>query len=223
MEFKITEEVKNFFSACEIIRQAVMIGLITGEPGVGKTRTARKYAEENRNSTYICLLPFSEKTGNLMTQLGEAIGSYYNNKSYPTYKNLKYCLNSYKFLLIDEADFLTQRGLDIIRLLHDETKCPIMLIGSNHLLARVNDKRLLQLKSRIGHFEMMERLSFIELQKILPEMDLRYIKFIYKRTQGNFRLIDRLMNQVNRMVELNKLPKPNKEIIEEAARLVRIG
>lgn len=221
--FKNTVEINKFNAACEVVRYGMMIGIITGEPGVGKTIAAKNYAENDNNSIYIQLNPFSEKTGSFLRQLAEKVGASCYYMIDKTYASIKCCLNRDKFLIIDEADFLSDKGLNVIRLLWEETGCSIMLIGSNELLERVHSRKMIYFKSRVGLFETINNLKMIEVQKIFDTIEVQHLKFIYGKTEGNLRLIDRLMNQVNRITELNKLPKPDKEIFEEAARLVRVS
>jgi DNA transposition AAA+ family ATPase len=223
MQFKNNIEVNKFNAACEVVRYGAMIAVITGEPGVGKTITAKNYAENDSNSIYIQLNPFSEKTGSFLRQLAEKVGASCYYMIDKTYISIKCCLSPDKFLIIDEADFLSDKGLNVIRLLWEETGCPIMLIGSNELLERMHSRKMIYFKSRVGLFEIINNLKMIEVQKIFDTIEVQHIKFIYEKTSGNLRLIDRLMNQVNRITELNKLPKPNKEALEKAARLVRVS
>lgn len=222
MEFQITSEVEKFNAVCQIVRQQIFIGLIMGEPGVGKTYAAMQYAKENKNTTYICLDILSRKIGTLIKQLAEALNICDYWQIHKILKIITCRLNSYNFLLIDECDYLSDDCLDLIRGIYDKSRCPILFIGSPYFIGRIQGKKFLQLRSRM-HSEIMDRLTLMELQKILSDVDIRNVKIIYKKTEGNFRKLSRLLNEINRLAEINNLPKTNKDIIEEASRNLRVG
>lgn len=142
-----------------------------------------------------------------------------------------------KLLIIDEADRLQPKSLEQIRDIYDRQQMAIILIGMPGI-----EKRLIrfpQLYSRIGFSHRYnplseEEIAFIvhhHLQSLLLSVtvdvknfaDHEAIAAFTRITQGNFRLINRLLKQTMRVIEVNQLSSITKEAIEAARECLVIG
>lgn len=97
-------------------------------------------------------------------------------------------------------------------------------------------QRVSQLYSRIGFVHEMEPLSQEETRFFLQQRwshcvsadsedftDQEAVTTIIRITQGNMRLIDRLMKQVERVLVANQLTVVTKEVVETARQNLIIG
>lgn len=138
-------------------------------------------------------------------------------------------------IIVDEVDRLKLQGLEVLREVFDESEIGMVMIGMPGMEKRL--ARYPQLYSRIGFSHEYRSLSKDELQFILqnrisefsrfPELnnfdDYEAIMELTRITNGNFRLIDRMLAQSERIMKINGLSKITKEVIETARKSLVIG
>jgi hypothetical protein len=139
-----------------------------------------------------------------------------------------------ELLLVDEVDWLKMSGLEQLRAIFDAGGIGPVLIGMPGLERRL--ARYAQLYSRIGFVHEFRPLGAAEVRAPLaswrpagvrlPEdllADAEGVAAIIRATGGNFRLLDRLLTQVGRILELNGLDVVTREVVEAAREVVVIG
>jgi DNA transposition AAA+ family ATPase len=137
-------------------------------------------------------------------------------------------------LLVDEVDRLKMAGLEQLRALFDGGGIGLVLIGMPGLERRL--ARYAQLSSRIGFVHEFRPLGAPEVRALLagwrppgvalPEdllADAEAVAAIIRITGGNFRLLDRLLTQVGRILALNGLGAVTREAVEAAREVLVIG
>jgi hypothetical protein len=140
-----------------------------------------------------------------------------------------------ELLIVDEADRLKMAGLEQIRDIYDRQNLGVILIGMPGLEKRL--ARYAQLYSRVGFVHPFRSLSDAELRFILTQKwaelgleldstdftDSEAIAAIVRITGGNFRLLQRLFTQIERILAINELRVVTKEVIETAREGLVIG
>ena len=137
-------------------------------------------------------------------------------------------------LLVDEVDRIKMSGLEQLRAIFDVGGIGLILIGMPGLERRLT--RYAQLYSRIGFVHAFRLLEAAEVRTLLtgwrpsgvtlPEdllADPEGVATIIRVTGGNFRLLDRLLTQVGRILELNGLGVVTREVVEAAREVLVIG
>ncbi len=137
-------------------------------------------------------------------------------------------------LVIDEADRLKIAGLEQTRSIFDQGGIGMILIGMPGLEKRL--ARYPQFYSRIGFVHEFRSLSASEIRQLLERhwtppgvklpgdsIDSVAAASIIRITGGNFRLLNRLLTQVERILEINALPLVTKEVVEAARENLVIG
>lgn len=138
-------------------------------------------------------------------------------------------------IIVDEIDRLKMQNLEQLRDIYDQNDVAMILIGMPGIEKRL--ARYPQLYSRIGFAHEFEKLSKDETHHILEYKweelglsikledfsDYEAITSIIKITGGNFRLIQRLFTQIERILEINKLETITIEVIEAARDSLVIG
>jgi DNA transposition AAA+ family ATPase len=138
-------------------------------------------------------------------------------------------------ILIDEADRLKMTGLEQMRAIFDQGGIGMVLIGMPGLEKQL--ARYPQLYSRIGFVHEFKPLSREEVRQLLQERwwpalapmpdggiaDEESIAAIIRITGGNFRLLHRLLTQIGRVLEINKLEKVTLPVVEAARESLVIG
>lgn len=140
-----------------------------------------------------------------------------------------------ELLIVDEADRLKMAGLEQIRDIYDRHDLGVILIGMPGLEKRL--ARYAQLYSRVGFVHAFRSLSEAELRFILAQKwaelgfhldvsdftDSEAIAAIVRITGGNFRLLQRLFTQIERILQINELHVVTKEVVETAREGLVIG
>ncbi|CAM4413667.1 AAA family ATPase [Paenibacillus alkaliterrae] len=178
-----------------------------------------------------------------MTEQINFIG-YRMDKVKTAYKVLKegakenYPANAYEdidLIIVDEIDRLKVQNLEQLRDIFDRNDIAMILIGMPGIENRL--ARYPQLYSRIGFAHEFAKLSKDEIHHILEYKweelgplikledfsDYEAITSIIKITGGNFRLIQRLFTQIERILEINKLQTITTEVVEAARDSLVIG
>src|SRR5699024_9878165 len=138
-------------------------------------------------------------------------------------------------IIIDEIDRLKLQHLEQLRDIYDRNDIAMVFIGMPGIEKRL--ARYPQLFSRIGFAHEFDNLSKDETHHILkykwddlglsmkledfPEYEA--ITTIIKITNGNFRPIQRLFMQIDRILEINNLETISTEVVEAARDSLVIG
>ena len=140
-----------------------------------------------------------------------------------------------ELVIIDEADRLKTTALEQLRDYYDRSRLGMILIGMPGIEKRL--ARYPQLYSRIGFVHEYRTLSADELLFVLQHhwsklgltlsaddfTDTEAIAAVARIIGGNFRLVQRLLAQTRRIMEINNLSTVTKEVIETARESLVIG
>ncbi|WP_259371376.1 AAA family ATPase [Enterococcus faecalis] len=138
-------------------------------------------------------------------------------------------------IIIDEIDRLKVQHLEQLRDIYDKNNLAMIFIGMPGIEKRLS--RYPQLYSRIGFVHEFDNLSKDETHHILEYKwadlgidikledfsDYEAITTIIKITKGNFRLIQRLFAQIDRILRINQIDKITVEVVEAARDSLVIG
>jgi hypothetical protein len=137
-------------------------------------------------------------------------------------------------ILVDEADRLRIASLEQVRAIFDEGQIGLILIGMPGLEKRL--ARYPQFYSRIGFVHEFRPLAAKEVCELLDRrwappgvclpqepLDAETVAAIIRITGGNFRLLNRLLTQIERIFEINALQQVTKTVVEAARESLVIG
>ena len=140
-----------------------------------------------------------------------------------------------ELVVVDEADRLKMVGLKQIRDIYDRQGVGVVLVGMPGIEKRLS--RYPQLYSRVGFVHRFRPLSAEEARFILKNKwealgrnldpsdftDEETVAAVLRITGGNFRLLDRLLAQVERVLQINEMKTVTKEVVETARENLVIG
>ena len=140
-----------------------------------------------------------------------------------------------ELVIVDEADRLKPASLEQVRDFYDRHHVGLVLIGMPGLQKRL--ARYAQLYSRIGFVHHLRPLSGQELQAVVERhthqlglgfeasgsADDDVLIATARVTRGNFRLVERLFAQIQRVVQINALPTITPEVVAVASESLVIG
>lgn len=135
-------------------------------------------------------------------------------------------------ILIDEADRLRVTSLEAARAVFDKGGTGLVLIGMPGMEKRL--ARYPQFYSRIGFVHGFRVLGAAEVRRliqggwtppgvVLPPLEEEALAAVIRITGGNFRLLDRLLSQTERVVRLNGLTAVTVEAVNAARESLVIG
>jgi hypothetical protein len=137
-------------------------------------------------------------------------------------------------ILVDEADRLHMNSLEAIRSIFDDGGIGMVLIGMPGIEKRI--ARFPQFYSRIGFVHEFRPLDEAQMTRLLNERWLPagvrlpdallapdVIATLIRMSGGNFRLLTRLLTQVERILKVNQSEIVSKEIVTAARDSLVIG
>ena len=220
--FVKTQNVKNFIGLVENLinkpKNIPKMGLVYGEPGLGKSQTALWLACKY-DGIYL-------RASNLMTgrwlleeivkELDE-IPRFLSSDNYNVVvKKLK---QNPQIIFIDEIDYLMNnyKSIETLRDIHDETGCSIIFIGMG--LVHRKFERYTHLYDRFSEVLKFETFGVNDLSQIFNQLSevtftpdaIEYIHSKFNR----FRQIVQLINQIETFAKDNNLTEITKEIMEQ--------
>lgn len=157
--FVMTPTATDIIRLIEYTRDHGDIGLVIGDPGLGKTTTLLHFADSNRDAAYVMLGAARAGLTPALKTVAEEVKAYAERQSsHELFEAICTSLtryhDAYKVLLIDEAQAATDITLESLRALVDVTGVALVLVGNRYFPRRLFGKRGLvrfaQLTSRVG-------------------------------------------------------------------------
>ena len=220
--FVKTQNVKNFIGLVENLiskpKNIPKMGLVHGEPGLGKSQTALWLACKY-DGIYL-------RASNLMTGrwlLEEMVKELDEIPRFLTSDNfnieVKKLEQNPQIIFIDEIDYLMNnyKTIETLRDIHDETGCPIIFIGMG--LAHRKLERYKHLYDRFSEILKFETFGVNDLSQIINQLsEVQFtpdaIKYIHSK-YNRFRQIVQLINQMETFSKDNNLAGITKDIAEQ--------
>ncbi len=219
--FVKTINVKNFIGLVENLinkpKYIPKMGLVFGEPGLGKSQTALWLACKY-DGIYL-------RASNLMTGrwlLEEMVKELDEIPRFLTSDNFNIVVKKLKqnpqVIFIDEIDYLMNnyKTIETLRDIHDETGCPIIFIGMG--LAHRKIERYKHLYDRFSEILKFETFGVNDSSQIIGQIsEITFtpdaIEYIHSKF-NRFRQIVQLINQMEIFAKDNNLTEITKEIME---------
>lgn len=132
--------------------------------------------------------------------------------------------DSGRLIIVDEAEHLPYRVLELIRRIHDKANIGILLVGMPKLVANLRGKRSQyeQLYSRIGIAGRLNSLRPEDTETIVNSVikeDAKIWKSFHEESLGNTRVLTKLLMRSTRVAEINSIPVDS-HIVKETAKML---
>ena len=147
--------------------------VVYGPPGIGKTVTMKLYASDNPSTVYITASPNIANSVEIMDEILEALGKKADGGKRMKQKALISALSkTNRMIIIDEAQFLTLKGMETLRTIYDATKCPLVLCGNPKIMEMITDRNKTvtgQFFSRAVRIALENKVTMDDVKKIVHQ------------------------------------------------------
>ena len=222
--FVKTNNVKQLISMMNRLREredgVPGMGLVYGEPGLGKTQAIKWWAFKNDAILIRCNQMMSARwlLKEILDYMSE-IKPYSISDSFD--EVIRNLILTPRVLIVDEVDYLTMdknKSIEILRDIHDKTNIPVVLVGMTNAHSRL--KKFSHLYDRLSEIVKFERFSKSDIKiivKELSEIELTdcAIKYIYSNL-NRFRQIVKVINKAETIAKANGLSSIDEILIKEA-------
>ena len=233
--FIITRQVKEVAAACHALIETRDMGVIYGDPGVGKTLTTEYITARWHRRGYPKAICAEADVGSTPVGVAKTILKGLADLRPANAADMARIIanlarrQKVELITIDEAERLNRHCLEMVRSIYDKTKVPVMLIGMTDIVRKLKSHK--KFYSRIGMAYYFEPLSYEQLAQHLsilhplladidPATEKRLLAFIYQATRGEFRRINRLVKQAERVRKVNNHPVLSLSVFEAASKLL---
>ena len=196
------------------------MGLVYGEPGLGKTQAIKWWAFKNDAILIRCNQMMSARwlLKEILDYMSE-IKPYSISDSFD--EVIRNLILTPRVLIVDEVDYLTMdknKSIEILRDIHDKTNVPVVLVGMTSANSRL--KKFSHLYDRLSVIVKFERFSKADIKTIIKElseieMTDCAIKYIYSN-YNRFRQIVKVINKAETVAKANGLSSIDEILIKEA-------
>jgi len=220
--FVKTENVKKFITMMNHLQNRAEgvpgLGLVYGEPGLGKTYAIMWWAMQNDAVFVRCTNTMTSKW--LLEELAEELGEIPYARTPDIFNQvISQLIKQPRILIVDEIDYLAtdSRAVETIRDIHDKTDVPIILVGmgsANHRLMRF--KHLYDRISEILKFELFSKKEISKIVDELSEIEMTDCakNLIYSKTK-RFRQIVKLINKAEQVAKSNGINSIDETTLKE--------
>lgn len=200
------------------------IGVCVGRAGLGKTVAVKEYTKNFLDS--ILIESDSGYTAkSLLLEIHKRLGLSGKGCVYELMNEvINKLYNSGRLLIIDEAENLPYRALEITRRIHDKTGVGVLLVGRNILFENLRgfNNQYDQLYSRVKYHKLLDGLLLQDVIKILeaanqnPELAETYLLY----SDGNTRRLEHLITHSMSVAKFNGKEQVDVAVIKHTSKLL---
>lgn len=207
--FIATSVAQDVFQIAKTCHVESEIGVCCGDAGLGKTYAVKMYNLEHSDVILIeADLGYTPKV--LFSEIHKILGfdglGSIHSMLLDIIDKLKY---SGRLIIVDEAEYLPYKALELLRRIYDKAKVGILLVGMPKLLRNLRGAKgqYTQLYSRIAILKELEPINSVDalaiLNAVTPQADTIYPK-ISSYIGGNTRVLTKLLVRAIRIAKLNE-------------------
>lgn len=200
------------------------IGVCVGKAGLGKTVAVKKYTKEFQDA--ILIESDSGYTAkSLLKEIHRRLGLSGKGSVYDLMSEVVRKLNkSGRLLIIDEAENLPYRALEITRRIHDKTGVGVLLIGRSILLDNLKgyNNQYDQLYSRVKYTKTIDGLTIDDVELILSTIgqNIKTSDTYLLYSDRNIRRLEHLISHSIGIARLNGQAEVDDAVIKQTSKLL---
>lgn len=218
---------------CKSCQEDMALGIIVAKSGYGKTHALKKYAKMPRVAYIECddTMACRDLVEAIEIQIGMPKGA--GGTIWSRVNRIRDFFNANEgyLLIIDEADKLinkyTQKKMEIIRGIFDQSDVGIVIAGEPRLEAEIRGN-LARFANRMDFYYKLKGLSEQEVRDYLEGYDVEdaamaeFISRAQNAQTGCFRLLDRTLNNVLRILKDSGQTRVTMKILGQASNMMML-
>jgi len=231
-QFFESHDATAVLGVCQSCQEFIGLGIVVGRSGYGKTHTLKQYARLPRVAYIECDDTMSSR--DLVEAMERALGlpSGYGT-IWRRVNGIREFFNVNKgyLLIIDEADKLiskyTAKKMEILRAIFDQSDVGLVIAGEPKLEATIKTY-LVRMANRVDFYASLRGLSQKEVEDYLAGYDIEPEAMTEFRARacnmqtGCFRLLDRTLSNVFRIMEQSDRDTITLGVIEQASAMMML-
>lgn len=218
---------------CKSCQENMALGIVVAKSGYGKTHALKKYAKMPRVAYIECddTMACRDLVEAIEIQIGMPKGS--GGTIWSRVNRIRDFFNANEgyLLIIDEADKLinkyTQKKMEIIRGIFDQSEVGIVIAGEPRLEAEIKGS-LARFANRMDFYYKLRGLTAQEVRDYLEGYEVdeaAMLEFISRATNaqtGCFRLLDRTLNNVLRILKETGQTQVTMKVVNQASSMMML-
>lgn len=235
LSFIVTRQVREMAAMCYSLIETREMGVVYGDPGVGKTYTAihmvAKWQERGYPKIIYTEVDVGSTPSGIAKKILKILADLRPANAADTARIIENLTQEQELelIILDEAERLNRHSLDMVRSIYDRTGVPILLIGMTDILQKLRSHK--KFYSRIGIAYCFKPLTFNQMTEYIDELHPLFkstnnntlpdlLRFLYESTRGEFRRINRLVKQTERIRIANEHSKLSLPLFQAASKLM---
>lgn len=203
----IVDDVFDIAKTCHVENE---IGVCCGDAGIGKTYAVKRYAIDNTDVILIeADLGYTPKV--LFSEIHKKLGFDGCGTIHGMFLDIIDKLKSSgRLIIIDEAEHLPYKSLELLRRIYDKAQVGILLVGMPRLIMNLKGEKrqYAQLYSRVGIATRLNSLGDEDKKAIISSILPNY-KSVFSTlsdySAGNTRVLTKLLVRAVRIAEINNM------------------
>lgn len=232
IEYFESRDYRQIAGLCQACQESMALGIIVGKSGQGKTHTLQKYATLPRVAYVECNETMNCK--DMVRKIEEAVGLPKSSGSIDErLENVMsfFNLNNGYLLIVDEADKLiskyTQKKIEMLRYIFDGADVGIVIAGELALESMMKnyDQRLanrVDFYYKLKGLNRQELLDYLEGYEIEDRAMAEFVARANNAQSGCFRLLDRTLSNVLRIMREQGDTKITLKVVSEASNMMML-
>jgi DNA transposition AAA+ family ATPase len=198
-------------------RFGVEMAAVVGQAGRGKTTAAERIGTQSDNAVYVRHQERFSPVG-LLREVAFCFAGTRHRNTDTCFELIEAETRQRKaILMVDEADRLSLRHLNMLRDLHDTCSMPVVLIGEEKLHNKLGQER--RIRSRIRDeikFEPVSQsdLAFYYRKALGIQVEAAHGAELAKHSEGDFRFMVRDAWQAEYLMKVNGLGKLTDDLVK---------
>jgi len=224
--FTMTTNAAKIFEAARMCHLDGDIGVVVGLAGIGKTTAVKEYTKHNSGVVLIeADLGYTAKElfRELHIKLGFDGQGSVNQLKEDVINKLK---DSGRLIIVDEAEHLPVRALDLLRRINDKAGVGILFCGLNRFMdnLRLKQADFAYLYTRVGFKVVLSTLQASDVNSIIEQTIpgcSRLAKTFYEESRGNCRVLSKLLVRSLRLARVNAIELTD-ELVRESSKMLAV-
>ncbi len=215
---------KYIFEIARLCHTQSGIGVCIGKAGLGKTVAVKNYTKVHMD-TILIESDSGYTAKSLLREIHKRLGLSDKGSVYDLMNEVIRKLNqSGRLLIVDEAENLPYRALEITRRIHDKTGIGVLLVGRRPLLDNLKGTKQEydQLYSRVEYCKLLKSPLLQDVEKILNSIgqDSNLAETYLQYSLGNTRRLGHLISHSISVAKFNGLPVVDRAVIKKTSELL---